>query len=51
MDQVRNHGLPHEIQHFVETLRGSGWTSESSDSGTRVLEKVLVLKLTVSSIQ
>ena len=23
-----NQGSRHEIQHFVETLRGSGWTSE-----------------------
>ena len=30
-------GVRHKIQHFVETLRGSGWTSESFDEGTRVL--------------
>ena len=28
-------GLRDEIQHFVETLRGSGWTSESFDQDTR----------------
>ena len=32
-----NQGLRHE--HFVETLQGSGWTSESLDEGTSVLEK------------
>ena len=28
--------LRHEIQNFVETLRGSGWTSESRDEKAHV---------------
>ena len=33
-EEIRQ-GLRDEIQHFVETLRGSDWTSESFDQDTR----------------
>ena len=39
MSVNQSQGLRHKIQHFVETLRGSGWTSESFDSTTHFLRQ------------